>query len=270
MKTVPIPRLDSNRILNELRTERFARSLLIVDRCTSTNDIAVKFAHDGAPEGFTVISEEQTEGRGRYGRLWFSPKGGIWLTVILRPPVTFELLNGLPLVGALAVARTISSNLGLQALVRWPNDVVVDRRKLAGVLVETKFSGNVLEFALLGLGVNANFHASLMQGISERSASLLDHLGSPVDREAFICSLLQETERLYDLVVLGGVADVLRFVKQTECSRGRRIMVKVENGAFAGVLDDYESLTRIRISTSDGSYKSVDTGSVIAVDYLDG
>ena len=189
------------------------------------------------------------------------------MTIILRLPAAFEPLNALPLVGALAIARAINSILRIQTFVRWPNDVVVDDSKLAGVLVETRFDGNRPEFALLGLGVNANFHKSLISAINEKSTSLLDVLDLPIDRVPIICSMLSETEQLYDSLCSGGAVDVLQLLKGAESSLGRSVTVKVEGGTVAGIVEDYESLTRVRIAKDDGSHVTVETGSVISVEY---
>ncbi len=242
---------------------------MVLEKCSSTNDVALNSALKGAPHGFTVIAEEQTEGRGRQGRVWTSPRGGIWMTVIFRPPVFFEPLNALPLLGALAVVRTITLTLKTRALIRWPNDVLVNYRKLAGVLVEARFTGDALEFALLGIGINANFPASLIRGVNEKSTSLVDILGYPVDRVAVVCSLLQETEGLYDRVTSGKVDDVLKLVRQSECSLGKYVKVRVADATFTGVVDEYAGLSKVRIRTAQGSYLVVETGTVLSVDYLD-
>jgi BirA family biotin operon repressor/biotin-[acetyl-CoA-carboxylase] ligase len=214
-----------------------------------------------------LIAEEQTAGRGRLGRSWLSPRGGIWMTILLRPPNIFAALNGLPLIGALAIAKSVSSTLGVNSRVRWPNDVVANNRKFAGVLAETKITGNRLEYVLLGMGINANFDPSLIQETDATPTSLLGLLGSPVDREALICSLLMEAEQLYELVSTNRDDEVMKMLRGLECSRGRHVTIKTEVGIIMGVLEDYDTFTRVRIRTSPGSYKLIETSSVIKVDY---
>lgn len=259
--------LESDSITRRLTTVLFGRALLVLDTCTSTNDVALKMALEGAPHGLVVIADEQTEGRGRHGRSWISPKGGIWMTLVLRPPKYRHDLVALPLVGALAIARALRSSVGIRACVRWPNDVVLDDRKLAGVLVETNFSGDDLQFALLGLGVNTNFHASLLAEISEQSTSLLDAVGAPVDGVEVICSLLSELENLYHLIGSDAGADILQILSKIDCSRGRRIRVLLDHQEHIGVLSDYETLTSIRLAI-DHESEVIETGSVTSVEYL--
>ncbi len=189
------------------------------------------------------------------------------MTVLLRPPNFFDALNGLPLIGALAIAKSVSSTLGVNSRVRWPNDVVVNNRKLAGVLAETKITGNRIEYVLLGMGINANFDPSLLQEIDSASTSLLGLLGSPVDREALVCSLLMEAEQLYELVSSNRDDEVMKTLRELECSRGRHVKIKTEGGIIMGVLEDYDSVTRVRIRIGLGSYKLIETSSVIKVDY---
>jgi BirA family biotin operon repressor/biotin-[acetyl-CoA-carboxylase] ligase len=148
-------RLSSELIQSQLQTKRLGRELLVIDECTSTNDEASRIAERGARHGYTVLAEKQTHGRGRQAREWISPEGGIWMTTVLRPTSHFSHLDGLPLIGALATAVVLSSKQTVKALVRRPNDVMFQDRKLAGTMVEAKFSGNALAYALLGLGLNA-------------------------------------------------------------------------------------------------------------------
>lgn len=263
------PNLWLEAVLEKLRTRQLGRTLQIVDKCSSTNDIAAQWADAGAAHGYTVIAEEQTAGRGRQGRSWLSPRGGIWMTTILRPPFTFNPPNGLPLLGALAIAKAISSSLGVKSMVRWPNDVVVNHHKLAGVLAETKFSGNQMEYALLGMGINANFHPDMIKEIGATSESLLHLIGSPINREALICSLLLETEDLYELASSHRDDDVKALLRNLDCSRGKNVKIKVEGEEIEGVLEDYDTITQVRIKIPHGTYKLLETGSVISVEYND-
>ncbi len=268
MKAYPEPPLDSNLIVKGLRTKRLGRSLVVLEECTSTNDAAAQSALEGAPHGFTVIAEEQSAGRGRQGRVWISPKGGMWLTVLFRAPFSVGSVNALPLIGAVAIARVINSNLGVRSRVRWPNDVVVDHRKLSGVLVEAKSKGNELEYALLGMGINANFCTGAVKEIGQTSASLLEILGSPIDREPLFCSILQETERLYELLASGDLGGIMKPLLSLECSRGKRVSLRLQDRRIEGVFDNYDGLTKVCIVTPAGLPETIDTSSVVSVVYL--
>lgn len=260
-------RLSSNSIQSQLQTKRLGRELLIIDECTSTNDVASRMAGRGAKHGYIVLAEKQTQGRGRQAREWISPEGGIWMTTVLRPTSHFRPLDGLPLIGALATAVVLSLKHTVKAMVRWPNDVMFQDRKLAGTMVEAKFSGNALVYALLGLGLNANFNSRLISERVENAITLLDILGSPVDRAELISQILLEIERLYDQVSWGDSSQVLNLLKQNECTRGNRVTIQLSSGRLDGVFDGYETLTRVRIRPGEADAKMVDTSSVISVAY---
>ncbi len=245
------------------------RSLVVLETCSSTNDVAAKYALDGAPHGLTVIAEEQTAGRGRLGRRWLSPKGGIWFTIVLRDHVTTDICSSLPLTGALAVARTLKSTLGVLARVRWPNDIVIDGSKVAGVLVESKSKGNELDYVLLGVGINANFPTNLVREANPESISLLDLAGSPVNRERLIASILSEIEYLNELLTTNDSENVLSLLERLECSRGRNVSVRLEEGEISGVFEGYQGLSKVRIASRGGKIESIDTSAVISVEYRD-
>ena len=258
--------IDENVILRGLQTQRLGKSLRIVDECSSTNDLVGQLAEAGAPHGLVVIGETQTAGRGRFGRAWYSPRGGIWLSVLLRPQNQSISFDSLPLLGALGIAKPISEHWGARARVRWPNDVVVDRQKIAGVLVESKTSGNRLEYATMGLGVNANFDPNQIEPIRGSSTSLLRLLGREVNREELILAILSATERMYESLAANRETDLAQVLEGLDCSRGSRVRVKTAEGVFEGVVDAYEGLGKVRIMTRRG-HVSVETGTVVSVDY---
>jgi BirA family biotin operon repressor/biotin-[acetyl-CoA-carboxylase] ligase len=259
------PPLNELAIAQNLKTHHLGRKISITSECTSTNDIVKSSAGMGAPHGFVSISERQSAGRGRLGRPWVSPVGGIWLSILLRPPGRQPFLDSLPLLGALAIAEAVSSQLRVRARVRWPNDVVVDNRKIAGVLAEAKSKGNELAYAILGLGINANFSIDEI-GAPTNAATLQSLLGAPIDRVALICRVLLEVENLYELLCAGMVEKIVSLVRELECSRGRSVRVKLQDRELLGTVDDYETLGRVRLFTRQGS-QSIDATTLLSVEY---
>jgi BirA family biotin operon repressor/biotin-[acetyl-CoA-carboxylase] ligase len=191
------------------------------------------------------------------------------MTVILRPPFVFSPLDALPLIGALAIARTLNSNLNLTSKVRWPNDVVIEHRKLAGILTETQFSGNRFEYALLGIGINANFPSFRLGELAPTCRTLLEVLGSAVDREELISSLLLELERLYQQASNKRESELMDLLWDLDCSRRAHVRIKIGNQELSGVFEGYETFTKVRFRTSQGSHLSLDTSSVENVMYVD-
>ena len=148
------------------------------DRVSSTQDVARKYAEDGRE--VVVVAEEQTGGRGRLGRKWFSPRGGLWFSVVLRrieTPVTLVCLAA-----GLAVAEAVEELTGLKPCLKWPNDVLINGRKVCGVLVEGKFTGEKLSYLIVGVGLNVNIPLdSFPPSIRGKATSLLNELGAKVN-----------------------------------------------------------------------------------------
>lgn len=189
------------------------------------------------------------------------------MTTLFRPPLALDSLSTLPILAALAAAKTINSILGVRARVRWPNDIVVGDRKLAGVIVEAKFKGNQVEYALVGVGINANFHSDILGALGPASTSLEDLLGSPVDREEIITLLLMEIENVYDLAS-ANMSGAMRLLKDFDCSRGRQVRIELRDEVVYGVITGYESFAKVQIKTTGGSCRLIETSAVISVDYV--
>jgi len=168
----------------------------------STNDLALQLAREGAPEGTLVLAEAQTGGRGRWGRGWHSPEGkGIWASLILRPE---DDPGGTLAVGvASGIAEAIRETAGVDAQVKWPNDVVVGGRKLAGVLVERGGGAYVVGFGVNVLQAKEDFPPELR----DRATSLFLETGRAWDREELLWGILEEVERAYRRLVLGRVSE---------------------------------------------------------------
>ena len=175
-------------------------------------------------------------------------------------------MHSLPLIGALAIAEVLVRNWKVEAGVRWPNDVVVDRRKIAGILVESKSKGNELIYAALGIGINANFDTSQIEAIRDSSTSLLTLTGKSINREEFVVAILSEVETMYESIQAGGENAIMEILKNVDWSRGKRVRVKTRGQEFVGLFEDYESLDRARISTRSGP-QWVETNTVVSVDY---
>lgn len=189
------------------------------------------------------------------------------MTVLLRPPLLADSSNSLGLIGAIAVARGLHMECNVAARVRWPNDVVVDDRKLAGVLVEAKLKGNELEYALMGMGINANFPVDLLQSAVENSATLLGLVRFPICREKVVSSILYELEHLHELWISNDIPAIVRLLEEIECSRGRLVKATVPWGLVSGVFEGYDGLGKVRVVTDAGRIATIETGSVVSVEY---
>lgn len=163
----------------------------------STNKIATSLAEKGEREGAVVLADEQLSGEGRVGRGWFSPPGGLWFSLILRPNCSFDLLSVYPIMGAVAVARTIKKIFpSCPARVSWPNDVKVKEKKIAGVMCKMRVAGGKLKFSILGIGVNLNIE-HFPSPLQDTATSVFLETRQLVFPSYFLDLLLDDLEVLY-------------------------------------------------------------------------
>lgn len=178
-----------------------------LEECTSTNDEAGRLARAGARHGTVVIASSQTAGRGRDGRSWSSPPGfGLYLSAVLRSPLPLQDVPPMTLAIGIGLCDAIRAT-GVEASLKWPNDALVDGKKLAGVLVEAQSQGSRLEAVVIGIGVN--IAGEIPPAIAGIATTLEDASGKPIDREAFIAALLAYVERWVDRYVAMGLEEII-------------------------------------------------------------
>lgn len=221
-------RMTDIEILSGLKTRSFGRHLYCYRQIGSTNAAAITLAERGAPEGTVVVAEEQTKGRGRLGRHWHSPAGlGIWSSVVLRPEVSPAQAGGLSLLAALAFAETVESELGLEVQLKWPNDGLINRRKVCGVLVELSAEVDRVHFAICGVGINvAHTAKDFPSALRKTAGSLAIARGAPVDRLAFYRAFLLRFETIYRRFRHEGLAPLLPAYRQRSLLLGKKVTVR--------------------------------------------
>lgn len=169
------------------------RNVYLLEEATSTNDVALELARSGEPAGSVVVASVQTGGRGRGGHRWFSPKGGLWMSVIERPRIPAARASLIPLLGSAAACKAVQVACGVDAKIKWPNDLVVRGKKLGGVLVESGCLGGQVRFVVVGIGVNVNvalFPADLGIG----ATSTLIETGKVGDLGSIAAALVTDLE----------------------------------------------------------------------------
>jgi len=202
--------IEPKKIKGGLQTDFIGQEIYHFTEVTSTSDVAKELAIKGAKEGTLVIAETQSRGRGRFGRKWISPEGGMWFSVILRPKVAPEDALKLTLMAAVVVAKVISDMFKLEAEVKSPNDVVVDGKKVCGILTEMSTKDDTVDFVVIGVGINANVSLdSFPKDLRKFLTSLKEELKEDVDRKTFLCALLEELERYYKMFTCKGFDSIL-------------------------------------------------------------
>ncbi len=250
--------LNLERVEERLSTRAIARRIIYLASTTSTQDIARREAEGGAVHGTAVIAEEQTAGRGRLGRSWVSPAGkNIYVTLLLRPELA--RLRVLGMTAPLAVAHAVESVTGLAATLKWPNDVLLSGRKLAGVLIDSELSGNAVKYALLGIGVNVNFDIPEGSEIASIATSLKREVGREVSREDVLAALLNEFEQLYLQTPADAIRDAWRQRLET---LGREVTVTFRGAVHEGVAEDIGADGSLLLRRADGSRLVIEAGEV--------
>ncbi|MEM0023504.1 MAG: biotin--[acetyl-CoA-carboxylase] ligase [Thermofilaceae archaeon] len=212
-------------------------TLCYLESCSSTQEVAAALAEAGAGEGTVVVAEEQSAGRGRLGRSWVSPRGGLWLTILLRP-TSFGVSHLLSLTAGVAVAKAIREIAGVDARLKWPNDVMVEGRKVAGILVEGSAEADRLRYALAGIGVNVN--NSPPRELQTLATSLKELTGRALPRTLLLLRILKEFDRLYAMLLEGAAVSVLDEWRELSSTLGKTVRVVTVKGTFEGVAVDIE------------------------------
>jgi len=186
-------------ISKSLDTTEFGHPLYYYNSTSSTNNKAKDFALNGEPEGTLVVANEQTAGRGRFDRRWFTPKGsGLAVSFILRSKLSNPEISQMPLLGGLATAHAIEQLYNISPKLKWPNDIWVEQKKIAGILVETSYTENLPEWQILGIGVNVNSAPLEVTNPSYDASCLADIIGHKVDRVNLLQQLVRNVGLLYN------------------------------------------------------------------------
>lgn len=223
-------RLLPAEILAGLATKKLGRKVVCFQETSSTNDRALELAARREPEGTVVAAEHQTRGRGRRERFWYSPSGqNLLFTVLFRPPWIAEQAPLLTLLMAVAVVEGIHQATGLWARIKWPNDLLVDGAKVAGILTESQAQADRIAFAICGVGVNVN--AAPRQHVRHPAASLTELLGRPQPRLPLLRAILESADRLYLAALKAGPQPIIAAWQQYALAMGTQVQVDLPDGS---------------------------------------
>ena len=249
-----------------LNTRVIGRELQYWPEVDSTNAMALRLAAEWAVEGTVVLAEAQRKGRGRAGKSWYSPPGlNLYLSVILRPAVEVQKAALLTLISSLAIADAIEAEGG-QAHVKWPNDVLLAGRKVAGVLAELRSLGERVETLVLGIGVNVNVGQDRLDHALGQTAwgatSLTEVLGRKIDRVAFAVTLFTSLERRYDRFRASEGKAIVQEWKARSCL-GQRARIIERGRSIEGITEDIEEAGCLLVRLDDGSLLRVFEGEIL-------
>jgi len=250
--------LSAEAITRYLETRIIGREVLYYPTLTSTMEIARQQARQRAIEGTVITADEQTEGRGRLKRPWLSPRGNIALSVILR--LDLLLLPSLIMLASLAVSHTISSVTGLKPQIKWPNDVLINDKKVCGILIESGINRKWVKYAIIGIGIDANLRLADFPEIQPVATSLSDELGRDVSRLEVIRCLLIEMDGFYRTLLDGG--DLYPAWRDSLVTLGKKVRVTEGDTAYEGIAESVDRDGSLLLRLPDGILNRVLAGDV--------
>ena len=256
-------RYDAARMRAKLSTGVFGRVLEYHERVGSTNDVILDMAEQAAPHGTVCLADEQSAGRGRRGYGWFSPPGcGIWASVLLRPRLSAARTPPLTLCAAAAVARVLEPAAGESVKIKWPNDLLMGGRKVAGILAESRIVSGDEPVIVIGMGINVNHtREQFPDELSATATSLRIESGRPVGREALFLAILDAFESAYGYYLATGTVSFLAEVDARLAWRGLAVEADSPAGA-AGRVSRIDEEGGLVLDRQEGGPLVIRSGSI--------
>ncbi|WP_405117828.1 biotin--[acetyl-CoA-carboxylase] ligase [Paenibacillus sp. FSL H8-0317] len=256
--------IDATALQLALDTTVFGRKAVLLTSTLSTQGDVLKLAEQGQAEGAVVIAEEQTGGRGRFGRQWFSPPGkGIWMSVLLRPDLPLQHTPQLTLLTGVAVCRAVRACSGADAGIKWPNDLLIDGRKVCGILLESTVEDHEVRYCIAGIGVDVNFDPEdYPEDLKTIATSLKMETGQPVDRTKLTAAILTELEQLYYLYQKEGFGVISALWEALSVSMNREITVTNPHGVIEGKAIGLDPSGALIVEKHDGEHTLIISGEI--------
>jgi BirA family biotin operon repressor/biotin-[acetyl-CoA-carboxylase] ligase len=261
-KLVSVPdRMFASEINSGLRSKLLGRPIYYFDSVSSTMDMAMQLGIKGAPEGTIILAETQTEGRGRLGREWVSPKyKGIYLSLILRPALLPNSTPVLTLLTAVSICAAIQEITGLDPKIKWPNDIFISNRKLGGILTELNAEMDQIQFVVIGLGLNVNNDKrSLVAG----ATSLKEEKKEWVSRICLLQEIVRKIENNYLLFKEKGSLPVIEQWRNYNITLGRRVKVTLQKEHLEGTAVDIDMDGGLLLRKDSGITRKVMAGDLV-------
>jgi BirA family biotin operon repressor/biotin-[acetyl-CoA-carboxylase] ligase len=256
--------MTSDEIKSGLNTNILGREVLCYAEITSTNDIAIELAGKDAKEGTLVIADSQTKGRGRLDRKWVASAGtSILASLILRPAIELSQVNRIVLITTISIIHAIRNVANLHALIKWPNDIVINDKKAVGILVESKTEKNSLSFVVVGFGINVNIQkGSFPEEIADIATSLSIEAGREVSRVYLLQEVLRQIESRYLRLNDNGFLDEWKSLSATI---GRQIQIEYPDSTRTGLATDIDENGALIVQLDTGEMKHIMNDDIVKI-----
>jgi BirA family biotin operon repressor/biotin-[acetyl-CoA-carboxylase] ligase len=258
------------KLKNGLNTKLIGQDIKYYSTLSSTNEEARRLADLGAIEGTVVLAETQTGGRGRRGRAWESPAGGIWFTILLRPRITPALAPLITLISGISGVNTISKIANLNSTLKWPNDIRINGKKVCGILTELTTEQDMVSYILVGLGFNVNNKVSDFPiELSDKATTLSEELNHELDRNLFTRDFFEEFENLYFNFVQNPdkyLSEILEEWRKVSDTLGRNVKIETISGVINGIAIDISPEGALILKKETGEELKIIAGDCIYLD----
>ncbi len=247
-----------------LKTQWLGRAVCYQELVDSSNNLAKSLANGGCPDGLVVVAEEQGAGKGRLSRGWASPKGkGLWFSVVLKPSFLPEEAPKCTLLAAVAVVKAVNSIKGVKAAIKWPNDILLNGRKLVGILTEMNAEFGHINHIVIGIGLNT--HAvpeDYPEDVREIAISVADVAQEEFSRVGLLAAILKNMEELYEQACSQGFAPVFEEWRRYSCTLGQEVKVIAPDMTYYGTALDIDEQGLLIVRKQDGTIEKVVAGDV--------
>ena len=252
----------------KLKTKVFGKAVVSYKKVDSTNDIAYSLAEKGVREGMVILADEQAKGKGRHGRSWASPaKSGIYMSCIIRPPIAPSEIPKITLVAAVAVAKAIRQVTGLEATIKWPNDILIRGEKVCGILTEMRAEQDSVDFIVLGIGVNVN---TPQKSLPKGATSLKEELrrakrDEEISRIELAKKILEMLDEYYIMLKEKGSKPIIEEWKGLSSMLGSRVKAVLPNRTIEGQAHDIDPDGALVLRLDSGVLEKVSSGDIVMV-----
>ncbi len=250
-----------------LQNKIIGHPILYFRNLPSTNDMMKELALRGVNEGIVAVAGTQNRARGRQKRKWISPEGGLWLSILLRPKTNPKHAPVLTLLASVAVAKTLSRSFQLRSEIKWPNDILINMKKVCGILTETRTRKDTLEFAVVGIGINANFAVDVLPAnLRDSSTTLQDESKREVERETLLRDLLQEIESYYKVFARDQFGHILDEWRGLAAFLGSKVEVESHREKVEGWAVNIDSYGALIMKLRNGTTRRILSGDLRIVE----
>ena len=251
-------------ILNEIKTKIhgiIGREIHFFETVSSTNTIALELA-EKAPEGTVFLADSQDKGRGRLGRIWISPSGvNIYMSIILRPQIRPKDSSLITIMSAVACATALRNVTGVKVTTKWPNDLMIDNKKVGGILTELKTQQQKITSAIVGIGINVNIDVrEFPEDMKQRATSLKNESGVSYSRESIVAEILNEMDRWYKTMTTLEKEAIVQAWKNLTSTLGRKVVVITPHETLTGTAESIDNDGMLIVRLPSGQSKRINSG----------